>query len=528
MAAANVLPSGAGVGNVNVSGTLDLNGTAQAINVLNGSGVVDNTAGGTASLTITNDSFSGVIQNSGGALALVKTGIGSATLSGTNTYRGGTTINGGSLVPGNTNAIGTGTLTVNSGGIFYPAAATMAFTNAVTLNGGTLEIGGANGHVLTHYGLVTMTANSTMKADASTYGVYLNGGLNMGNGGYTFGSSNSTAGNGSQISGITGANGTIMNTGPGNLWITGSNTFAGTFRATNSGPLIFLSVYALQNATLDMNAADSGAVICSADVIIGALTGSRNLNLGNHAVSIGNKNADTIYSGAMTNSGSLTKIGTGALTLNGNNTYPGQTTVSAGTLGGTGVISGPLTVAAAGTLAPGNPTGNLTINNNFTNAGTVFMALNASSLTANQVTGVINASYAGSLVVSNISGTSLAAGQTYQLFTASGTKTGNFSPITVLGAGSSGLTGIFNPANGQLTLATPVINQVTLSGGNLILQGTNGTASATYSIITATNVTTPIRNWTTNATGTFGAGGVFSNSIIVGGNQAQFFRIKTP
>ncbi|MEI7534591.1 MAG: glycosyl hydrolase, partial [Verrucomicrobiae bacterium] len=278
MAATNVLPNGVGVGNVNVSGTLDLNGTAQAINVLNGSGVVDNTAVGPATLTITNDSFSGVIQNSGGALALVKIGTGSATLSGTNTYRGGTTINGGNLVPSNANAIGIGTLTVNSGGIFYPTAATMIFSNPVTLNGGTLEIGGANGHVLTHWGLVTVTTNSTIKSDGSTYGIYLNGGVDMGNGGYTLSSYNSTAGNGNQITGIIGANGMIMNSGIGNLWIGGSNTFAGTFRATNSGPLIFQTVYALQNATLDMNAADIGAVSFSANVIIGALTGSRNLN----------------------------------------------------------------------------------------------------------------------------------------------------------------------------------------------------------------------------------------------------------
>jgi hypothetical protein len=81
MTATNALPNGAGAGNVNISGTLDLYGTAQTINVLNGSGVVDNTAAGTATLTFTNDSFSGVIQNTGGALGLVKTGTGSATLS---------------------------------------------------------------------------------------------------------------------------------------------------------------------------------------------------------------------------------------------------------------------------------------------------------------------------------------------------------------------------------------------------------------------------------------------------------------
>ncbi|MEI7534940.1 MAG: hypothetical protein WCK57_11275, partial [Verrucomicrobiae bacterium] len=96
-----------------------------------------------------------------------------------------------------------------------------------------------------------------------------------------------------------------------------------------------------------------------------------------------------------------------------------------------------------------------------------------------------------------------------------------------------GVTAAFNPVNGQLTLTgavvpRPVINQVTVSAGNLILQGTNGAASGTYSILTSTNVATPMANWTTNTTGIFGAGGVFSNAIPLDSNQAKFFLIKTP
>jgi hypothetical protein len=103
----------------------------------------------------------------------------------------------------------------------------------------------------------------------------------------------------------------------------------------------------------------------------------------------------------------------------------------------------------------------------------------------------------------------------------------------VLGAGASGLTGTFNPANGQLTLANavvslPAINQVTVAGGNLILQGINGTPSATYSVLATTNVTTPLIDWTTNTTGVFGPDGVFSNAIPMNSEPARFFQIKTP
>lgn len=233
--------------------------------------------------------------------------------------------------------------------------------------------------------------------------------------------------------------------------------------------------------------------------------------------------------------GGLTKIGNGTLSLNGTNTYTGLTTVSGGSLGGSGSIGGSVSIAVSGTLAPGNTPGilgNLTISQNFTNAGTAFMELDASSLIADQVIGVVNAKYGGSLVVSNLSGTSLAAGQVYQLFTASGNKTGSFASITVLGTGAAGLAGTFNAASGQLTLVTgvvtsPTINQVTVVGGNFILQGTNGTPSATYSIITTTNLNTPII-WTTNTTGVFGAGGTFSNGLPLGSEAARFFQIKTP
>ena len=67
------------------------------------------------------------------------------------------------------------------------------------------------------------------------------------------------------------------------------------------------------------------------------------------------------------------------------------------------------------------------------------------------------------------------------------------------------------------------------SGGNLILTGTNGTPNAGYTLLTATNVTMPVANWTTNTTGALDGSGAFSNSIPVDPAQpARFFLLRIP
>ncbi len=106
----------------------------------------------------------------------------------------------------------------------------------------------------------------------------------------------------------------------------------------------------------------------------------------------GNANVDTTsgavtFAGQLSGSGGLNKIGGGALTLTGNNSYTGTTTVSCGTfkadnsagsatgsgpvmvnagatLSGSGIIGGPLEIA--GELGPGDSPEILTVNNQVT------------------------------------------------------------------------------------------------------------------------------------------------------------------
>jgi len=124
-AGAAIIPNGPTVGNVQVNGTLDLNGINPTVNGLEGSGFVDNlTNAANVTLTVGNgDSnavFSGVIQNpSAGTVALTKTGYGTQTLNGANSYAGPTTINQGTLLVGSAGSLGTFSqvVTIESGAV---------------------------------------------------------------------------------------------------------------------------------------------------------------------------------------------------------------------------------------------------------------------------------------------------------------------------------------------------------------------------------------------------------------------------
>ncbi|MCX5653707.1 MAG: autotransporter-associated beta strand repeat-containing protein, partial [Planctomycetota bacterium] len=140
------------------------------------------------------------------------------------------------------------------------------------------------------------------------------------------------------------------------------------------------------NTTLDLNGVNQ-QIGSLADAAPGA-TGHRVL-LGSGNLTVGNASSPT-FSGAVSGTGSLAKIGTGTLTLSGANTYTGATNITAGTLlvngthtdgdnytvgdtgtlGGTGTITlapgKTVTVQLGGTLAPGASVGTLTINNSVT------------------------------------------------------------------------------------------------------------------------------------------------------------------
>nr|UXE45396.1 hypothetical protein Hi04_10k_c4773_00010 [uncultured bacterium] len=173
------------------------------------------------------------------------------------------------------------------------------------------------------------------------------------------------------------------------------------------------------NGRLDI----SNRLPTSEGVTIGSIEGTGKVFLGAFNLTVGSNNLSTIFSGVIKDGGSgqgsggsLTKIGTGKLTLGNASTYTGGTTinngtllvrnrtksatgngsvqVNIGTLGGTGIINGSVTIgvgdSAGAILLPGNSVtkpGTLTVNSvvTFNSFSTYECVLNRSTFVTGQV-----------------------------------------------------------------------------------------------------------------------------------------------
>jgi autotransporter-associated beta strand protein len=132
----------------------------------------------------------------------------------------------------------------------------------------------------------------------------------------------------------------------------GSNGALGGHIVVEGGgyhPVLDLAQFQLfGNGLLDLTQVTTGGIT------VGSLSGNGVVSLSGHTLSIGNNNGSTSFSGLIQDSGAVTKVGTGTLTLAGANSYTGATTVTAGTLTvnnhvGSATGTGPVRVSA-GTL----------------------------------------------------------------------------------------------------------------------------------------------------------------------------------
>lgn len=217
-------------------------------------------------------------------------------------------------------------------------------------------------------------------------------------------------------------------------------------------------------------------------------------------------------------------------------------TLAAGqTLAGVGDINGGLVVAAGATISPGgtnttigmttgsNPTGTLGAGYDVQLNGTTILKLDGSG-SNDVIQAVGNIIYGGTLNLVNISGSSLKAGDSFQLFSAGGFS-GSFTNLTPAtpGTGLAWDTSQLNSGiiNVVASGAGPVIGNTRVSDGSLIFSGSGGTVSGTYYVLTTTNLATPLADWGIVSTNSYDANGNFSvTNSAASGTPQRYYRIK--
>jgi fibronectin-binding autotransporter adhesin len=276
---------------------------------------------------------------------LVKSGAGTLTLLGPNTYTNGSTITGGTLRIGATNAAGLGALNIASGTFAlngsFQTVTNLTFGNGVATGAGTVSGAGT----LTLNGDITFSGKPSFQTAPATIASNVSlasGTRTITNVGTEVSSDNYDV----VISGVLSGAGGLTKAGSDNFTtvLTTPATYTG---ATNvNGGLLFLAVNnALPVATALTVAsgtaigtapyAQTGVTPGNYNITVGSLAGAGNVLIGSGTLTVGSLNTSTTLSGGISDDtlgGNLVKVGAGTLTLSGGNAYAGGTTISAGTL----------------------------------------------------------------------------------------------------------------------------------------------------------------------------------------------------
>jgi autotransporter-associated beta strand protein len=303
---------------------------------------------------------------------------------------------------------GTGTLTLNSGALLVTT------TSAASANGGSNS----------NYGGL-YTNNATIGASGLTLDFGSKEAVIT-----TVGSSTLTIA--STSGGITGSGG-LTKAGAGTLNLNAANAYTGT-TTMNAGSIVLGNSAALQNSTLNYD--NQGGTLSFGTLTaatLGSLKGAQNLALTNTSpaavtLTLGNNNAtNDTYSGILSGSGSLIKVGTGIQTLSGINTYTGSTTVNAGTLalGSAGSLASTTYTIANGAIF------NASAKTSYDLTG-IATTIGVGASTAGRLTGPSGALTFGGTLALNFSTSALTDGQTYTLFSF-GSETGNFTSVAATG-----------------------------------------------------------------------------------------------
>src|SRR5262249_1361967 len=160
--------------------------------------------------------------------------------------------------------------------------------------------------------------------------------------------------------------------------------------------------------------------------------------------------------------------------------------------------------------------------------GTTSMELNRSAGTNDVLRGASSIAFGGTLSLTNLAG-QLANGDAFKLFYA-GSLSGGFTNL-VPPMPASGLAWDVHTLTDDGTLRIvvaprPVINSSLNSGGDLVLNGTNGIANAPYYVLSGSNLALPVAQWTRIATNLFDSFGNFGLTITNNGAPQSFFVLQ--
>lgn len=291
----------------------------------------------------------------------------------------------------------------------------------------------------------------------------------------------------------------------------GDNTYTGETTLSGTVQLRLMHANALGGTTLNFTGPSTvpfDESVTGNAFTFGGLKGNKNFGLVNNAttpapiaLSVGANNQSTSFTGIMSGSGSLRKIGSGTFTLTNAQAFTGATAIDAGTLqvngslsassaltvasaatlAGSGTIGGLVTVLGGGIVAPGTSPGTLTMNAGLLLDATSLLAFELSSTNFTVGSGindliVVNGNFTldGLLDVSAIGGGDFSAvpdNTTWRLFNyAGGTFTNNGLTLNSLpspGGGRSFQIDTSTVGQVNLVLAVPVPEPATAVGAGI-------------------------------------------------------------
>ncbi|MEI7750876.1 MAG: autotransporter domain-containing protein, partial [Candidatus Omnitrophota bacterium] len=407
-----------------------------------------------------------------------------------------------SATPGNYNTTLEQDFSIKS--LTFTGTGTGAATNSVTIGSGvgtnTLTLGTGGITVTSGSAAHTITSNVALGAaqswtNNSTSLFTVSGNINNGANTLTVDGAGNTT-----LSGVLGNGvGGLIKNGAGTLTLSSANTYTGT-TTINAGTLGLTGGAAIiDTGTVSLADAAGATLMLNDSETIGYLSGGGttggNVSLGANTLTVGDSGGvNSSFSGVISGvDGGLTKVGSNVLTLEGNNTYTGVTTISAGKV----------------EVGDGTTTGTLGTGNIINNASLVFNRSNSITV-ANIIsgTGALEQAGAGTL-------------------TLSGTNT--YTGVTTLSSGALNVATIGNGGvAGNLGKASNLKTNLVLDGGTLRYTGTTASTDRGFTVNATAgseiDVTTAGQTLTIDTTGIVtagiltigGAGNTVISSVISG------------